>query len=216
MRVRILFAPALLAAVVFACSSNLTTPDDNTGGSDGTNAGTKTDAGDGTGGSSNATDGGDRTDAGTKTDAGYGHASITFAFAGGDFTGNSVRICGSRPAPDETYECSPLLSCSCFNFNADGNLVDSTGALAVVTGLCPSADSPSANWSFDYGLFSAPDCGGTQLNDGTHNSVCYDSTDIATQAFPNQSTNVVLNPGLNTNHILCNATPFAEAAAAQD
>jgi len=141
---------------------------------------------------------------------------MTFAISGGDFTGNSVRICGSRPAPDPKYRCNPSLTpdveagtdagdaCPCFNFNADGSLVDSNGVPVVITGLCPSADFPPANWDFSYAIFTEPNCGGTQLNDGTHNFTCYDSTDIATQAFPNQSANDVLDPGLNTNHILCN------------
>ncbi|MCL2723662.1 MAG: hypothetical protein FWD69_04410 [Polyangiaceae bacterium] len=178
MKGRIAFAPLLVAALIFACSSNSMNQDD-TGGSD-------------------------------------GNASMTFALSGGDFTGNSVRICGSRPAPDPKYRCNDSLTpdieagtdagdaCPCFNFNPDGSLVDGTGAPAVITGLCPSADFPTANWAFSYALFSAPDCGGTQLNDGTHNFTCYDSTDIASQTFPNQSAEDVLNPGLNTNHVLCN------------
>ncbi|MCL2725802.1 MAG: hypothetical protein FWD69_15350, partial [Polyangiaceae bacterium] len=178
MKGRIAFAPVLVAALIFACSSNSTNQE-------------------GTGGSN-------------------GNASMTFALSGGDFTGNSVRICGSRPAPDPKYRCNSSLTpdidagtdagdaCPCFNFNADGSLVDSSGAPAVISGLCPSMDFPAANWAFSYAVFSATDCGGTQLNDGTHNFTCYDSTDIASQAFPNQSAEDVLNPGLNTNHILCN------------
>jgi len=80
-------------------------------------------------------------------------------------------------------------ACPCFNFDADGSLVDGAGAPAVVSGLCPSADFPTANWDFSYAFFSALDCGGTQLNDGMHDFTCYDSTDIATQVFPNQSAN---------------------------
>ncbi|MCL2778105.1 MAG: IPT/TIG domain-containing protein [Polyangiaceae bacterium] len=177
MRNHLFIALALVAAMVLACSSNSTNQD-----ATGSN----------------------------------GNASMKFALSGVDFTGNSVRVCGSRPAPDPKYRCNPSLTpdveagtdagnaCPCFNFNADGSLVDSHGAPALITGLCPSADFPAANWAFSYALFSAPDCGGTQLNDGTHNFTCYDSTDLATQAFPNQSADDVLNPGLNTNHVLCN------------
>ncbi|MCL2725040.1 MAG: VWA domain-containing protein [Polyangiaceae bacterium] len=173
----IAFVPALVAALIFACSSSST--NDNRGGSN-------------------------------------GNATMTFTLSGGDFTGNSVRICGSRPAPDPKYRCNPSLTpdveagtdagdaCPCFNFNADGSLVDANGVPAAITGLCPSADFPTANWDFSYALFSEPDCGGTQLNDGTHNFTCYDSKDVATQAFPNQSANDVLNPGPNINHVLCN------------
>ena len=75
----------------------------------------------------------------------------------------------------------------------------------VIHGLCPSSDVPTANWDFRYAIYSAPDCQGTQLNDGAHNLTCFDANDIATQAFPNQS-NEFLNPGLNTNHILCTTT----------
>ncbi|MCL2725460.1 MAG: hypothetical protein FWD69_13590 [Polyangiaceae bacterium] len=174
MKGRIALVPVLVAAMILACS----TKNDHVDGSD-------------------------------------GNASMTFALPDGDFTGSSVRICGSRMAPDSKYRCNSSLTpdveagtdagdaCPCFNFNADGSLVDSTGAPAVIAGLCPSADFPTANWNFSYAIFSAPDCEGTQLNDGTQNFVCFDSKDIGTRASPNQSVNDVLNPGLNTNHILC-------------
>ena|GEM_PF-2326949 len=135
-------------------------------------------------------------------------ASTTFSMSGGDFTGNSVRICGSRPAPDAKYRCASSLippdemECPCFNFVSDGTLVDSSGQPLVINGLCPSSDTPAANWNFSYSIFSASDCGGTELNDGTHNFLCFDSKDIATKAFPNHSIES-LNPGLNDNHILC-------------
>ncbi|MCL2778233.1 MAG: hypothetical protein FWD73_09530, partial [Polyangiaceae bacterium] len=168
MKGRIAFAPVLVAALIYACSSNST---------NGGNSG--------------------------------GNASMTFAIAGGDFAGNSVRICGSRTAPDPQYRCiasltpNPEDECPCFNFSADGSLVESNGAPVVISDLCPSADTPPANWNFTYELFSEPDCEGTQINDGTHNFTCYDSTDIASRAFPNQSAEDVLNSGLNTNHIVC-------------
>ncbi|MCL2725201.1 MAG: hypothetical protein FWD69_12275 [Polyangiaceae bacterium] len=179
MRVRATYLStvALTTAIVFACSSN-TQQDVSHGGDD-------------------------------------GNATTIFSIAGADFTGNSVRICGSRPAPDPKYRCDWSLTptvdagedagtaCPCFNFTADGNLADDAGAPVVVTGLCPSIDFPPADWSFQYQIFSAPDCAGTQLNDGTHNFTCYDSRDIATRVNPNLTVEA-LNSGLNTNHILCN------------
>ena len=63
---------------------------------------------------------------------------------------------------------------------------------------------PACQLGFQLCDFLSTGLWGTQLNDGTHNFTCYDSTDIATQAFPNQSANDVLNPGLNINHVLCN------------
>ncbi len=54
------------------------------------------------------------------------------ALQGGDFSGNSVRICGRRNAPDSKFRCdwelAPLdqepEACPCFNVNAEGSLVD--------------------------------------------------------------------------------------------
>ncbi|MCL2723720.1 MAG: hypothetical protein FWD69_04705 [Polyangiaceae bacterium] len=177
MKTGILFAPVLVIALIFACSSK-ESPEDGTGG-----------------------------------DSEDGHASVTFALSGGDFTGNSVRICGSRPPPDPKYRCSSSLTsnvdgaCPCFNFAADGSLIDpATGQPVVITGLCSSTAAPPANWSFQYEVFSEQDCTGTRINDGTHNFTCYDSHDISTRAFPNQSVNDVLSPGANTNYVLCTTT----------
>ncbi|MCL2779101.1 MAG: hypothetical protein FWD73_13960 [Polyangiaceae bacterium] len=151
--------------------------------------------------SSNSTTAADGPDGGS----GYETASMTLALSGADFTGNSVRICGSRSAPDAKYRCtSTLTPCPCFNFAADGSLVDpATGMPAAIPDLCSSSDLPAANWTFQYEVFSALDCSGTQLNNGAHNFTCYDSHDVSTQAFPNQSANEVLNSGVNTNHVLC-------------
>jgi len=136
-------------------------------------------------------------------------ASVSFNLAGAtDFANQSVRICGSRPAPDSKYRCDASIAlagssaCPCFNFTADGNLVDSTGAPVVLDGLCPTSDFPSAIWTFQYDIFSEPNCEGTHLNDGTHDLTCFDSHDLGTQAFPNQSVEV-LYPGRNQNHIMC-------------
>jgi alpha-tubulin suppressor-like RCC1 family protein len=138
-------------------------------------------------------------------------ASTNFALSGGDFAGNSVRICGSRPPPDSKFRCNSSLSspdagpedCPCFNFAADGSLIDpATGGPLVINGLCPSVDFPPADWTFTYSVFTEQNCAGTQLNDGNHNFTCFDSHDIGSMMFPNESVEA-LNPGLNTNHILC-------------
>ncbi|MCL2723721.1 MAG: hypothetical protein FWD69_04710 [Polyangiaceae bacterium] len=147
------------------------------------------------------------------------NASVSFALSDGDFSGNSARICGSRPAPDPKYRCNFSLTpdieagadagdaCPCYNFAADGSLVDPvTGQPAVITGLCPSIDFPAANWSFRYEIFDAPDCTGTILNEEeTSHLTCFDSHDIGSRLFFNQSVEA-LQPGLNTNHILCTTT----------
>lgn len=135
-------------------------------------------------------------------------SSIAFALSGGDFTGNSVRICGSRTQADGKYRCNSQLSaqsdgggdgCGCFEFDSTGAVLDPNGILA---GLCPSVDVPTSDWTFSYEIWSATGCTGTQLNDGTHDLVCYDSKDFASQANPNQSIEP-LAIGANANQILC-------------
>ncbi|MCL2779100.1 MAG: hypothetical protein FWD73_13955 [Polyangiaceae bacterium] len=173
MKGRIAIAPAFAAVMIFACSSN-STDNSASGGSD---------------------DGGE-------------NGSIGFTLAGNDFTDQSVRICGDRQDPSNPeYRCLSSLTpnqeeCPCFNFTPDGQLVDTNGVPVVISDLCPSANIPPANWSFTYAIYDSPDCEGTQLNDGTHDFVCYDSRDLATQAHPNESVEP-LNPGVNTNHIIC-------------
>jgi hypothetical protein len=136
------------------------------------------------------------------------NSSVMFAIAGADFSGSSVRICGARSTPDPKYRCDATITpmgameCPCFDFAADGTLVDAMNDPVVLEGLCPSINVPVSNWNFLYSIFSGPSCAGTQLNDGTHNFTCFDSHDIATRANPNQSTEALV-PGLNTNHILC-------------
>jgi alpha-tubulin suppressor-like RCC1 family protein len=138
-------------------------------------------------------------------------SSVKFSVLGADFSGNSVRICGSRPAADLKYGCANDLlddnaECPCFDFNADGTLIVAGGAGApAVSGLCPSIDLPPADWTFSYEIYSAPGCQGTQLNDGDHNFTCFDSHDLGTQAHPNQSVEPLV-PGVNVNHVLCLTT----------
>jgi hypothetical protein len=145
-------------------------------------------------------------------------ATTSFAISGGDFSGNSVRICGSRTPPaDGKFRCENSLSpadagpdaCPCFNFTADGNLIDPTTgqANAVIRNLCPSVDpsadgSAGADWTFTFSIFTSPNCMGTQLNEPSNNFTCFDSRDLATQSNPNESVEM-LNPGLNQNHIIC-------------
>jgi hypothetical protein len=140
-----------------------------------------------------------------------GLSSVKFSVVGADFSGNSVRICGSRPPADLKYGCaSDLLDenveCPCFDFNADGTLVGAGGVGApAVSGLCPSINVPQADWTFSYAIYSAPGCMGTQINDGGHNFTCFDSHDVGLQAHPNQSVEP-LAPGANVNHVLCLTT----------
>lgn len=133
-------------------------------------------------------------------------ASISISLSGGDFTGNSIRICGSRDEdPDDKYRCEKRLpahhGCGCFEFDASGAVLDPQG---ILTGLCPSADFPTSTWTFFYEIWSDADCSGTILNDFTNpnNLVCFDSHDLNSQANPNQSVES-LAAGANANQILC-------------
>lgn len=144
-------------------------------------------------------------------------ASATFSITGADFSGNSVRICGSRmPPADSKYRCISSLTlsdggCPCFNFAADGTLVGSGAASASIPNLCPSIDRSAdasaaqngeAPWTFTYAIFDSPECQGAQLNDGMHNFTCFDAQDLATKANPNESVEF-LEPGPVTNHVVC-------------
>lgn len=136
-------------------------------------------------------------------------SKVAFALSGGDFTGNSIRICGVRAeSADGKYRCNSTVSvpaddggtvCPCFEFASDGAVLDPDGLLS---GLCPSSDIPTADWTFTYEIWSATECGGVQLNDGTNNLTCFDAQDLLTQANPNQSTET-LAIGTNTNQVLC-------------
>ena len=96
-------------------------------------------------------------------------SGITFALPSASFSGNSVRICGQRDLPaDPKYRCISSLSspdagaeaCPCFNFAADGSLIDpTTGQPPVINNLCPSEDFPNADWTFTYAVFTEPACG---------------------------------------------------------
>jgi len=147
-------------------------------------------------------------------------ASASFAITGADFSGNSIRICGSRPPADPKYFCNSELSspdagetaCPCFNFAADGSLVDpATGLPAALTDLCASQDlgpddgpntRPVSNgWTFTYAIFDSPRCAGGQLNDGSHDFFCADPQDLTEPPF--NTSFEVLNPGPNTSHVVC-------------
>jgi hypothetical protein len=144
--------------------------------------------------------------------------STTFAISGGDFSNNSVRICGSRmPPADSKFRCVSDLGssdagadaggCPCFNFEPNGTLAGS----GIISNLCPSIDTSAgaiveedggAPWTFTYAIFNSPDCEGARLNDGTHNFTCFDSRNVATEMPANETTEI-LNPGLNSNQVLC-------------
>lgn len=97
-------------------------------------------------------------------------SSVSFAQIA-NFTGNSVMICGTRdPAADNKYPCLSELPCTCFEFAADGTLVDGT-----VTGLCPSVNVPAGDWTFTYEIWSGAGCTGEVLNaaGNPNNFVCY-------------------------------------------
>ena len=160
----------------------------------------------------------ERRDGGPRDATMTGGASVSFS-AALSFAGTSVRICGARSSPaDLKYRCASSLSsvdagtdagsaCPCFVFGPDGGLTDpSTGMPAVIRDLCPSVDvsvdaSGPGAWTFTYALFNSMNCSGTQLNDGI-NLTCFDSRDVAAQQHPN-ATVEELEPGLNTNQILC-------------
>ena len=134
----------------------------------------------------------------------------------GDFSGNSVEICGWRGSPsapvvaDGKYACSNTAPCQCFQFNADGTLASANGGPARFDDLCPSADVPSADWQFDYHIFSDLGCLGEELTADGANFVCYDLNDLAKREHPNQSVEALL-PGSNSNVMVCytkNASKF--------
>ena len=155
-------------------------------------------------------------------------AQVSFAISGGDFSGNSVRICGSRtPSAEAKFRCFNSLNdafglgetdpCPCFTFDAEGNLsTDTSNGVDVSAGiphLCPTEDVsvPSSagdsmgQWTFTYQIFTNGMCdGNTVLNaDGNPNNfVCYDSQDLVTRDHPNESVEA-LSPGPNANHVFC-------------
>jgi hypothetical protein len=131
-------------------------------------------------------------------------ASLKIAFSS-TFSGASVRICGEREPPDSRTTCISELPddpCTCYNFDADGRIVDENGVPVVLMNLCPSTGSRPGEWTFEYEVYGAPDCEGTQLNAATNDFACYDIDDLETRANPNTSTEA-LNPGLNVNRVVC-------------
>jgi hypothetical protein len=110
--------------------------------------------------------------------------------------------------------------CPCFNFAADGTPTGLDGGPAELTDLCASDDLSTgadagtvADWTFTYTIFNSVNCTGIILNpnltggfnvlsSNPDNFTCYDLKNLATQANPNASVEV-LNPGPNTTHIIC-------------
>jgi hypothetical protein len=94
--------------------------------------------------------------------------------------------------------------CPCFDFAADGTLIDPTSRRPVeVNHLCPSNDVPAGGWTFDYTIYTAGSCHGEVLNTPENNFVCYDTRDLLLLDHPNQSFNERLAEGDNANHIVC-------------
>lgn len=144
-------------------------------------------------------------------------ASIEFTAVGRAFAGDSILVCGERDIPaDGRYPCASSISvhqassgsgerstCSCFDVDEDGNLLDrGTGRAAVIDNLCPSDDPPASNWTFTYSVFSSTACSGTQLNDGMRNLACYDTGDLVSKKHPNGSVEP-LRAGRNVSEIVC-------------
>lgn len=135
-------------------------------------------------------------------------ASVAMALSGADFSGNSVRITGSRAtAADTKYPCRSTVN-DCFNFDAAGHPL--LGGVNGFNDLCPIEDVPSGApgglWSFTYAIWSGPNCTGTLLNapGNPNNFVCYDITDLHNQDHPNQSVNETLHKGTTVdNTIVC-------------
>jgi len=119
------------------------------------------------------------------------------------------------------------------NFDPTGNPVfsqalnqatTSEGTQVVIPGLCPSidltTDGQQSNWTFTYTVWEGNTCGigaddmpiagAMPLNGpGASNAndfICFDQTDLGAQAFPNETANEPLQPGPNSNHIVCETT----------
>jgi hypothetical protein len=143
------------------------------------------------------------------------NGTMNLALSGGDFTGNSVRIVGTRvngaglasPA-DSKYRCDSA-------FDACFDLTGSNPAVSV-DGLCPSKNFPqNGYWTFRYEVYSSGCVGGaptgTLLNDpdtatNPYNFECYDSRDLFRQAHPNETYQVTVAPGQNDASIACLTT----------
>lgn len=142
-----------------------------------------------------------------------GLSSVDFALAAdANFANHSVKICGQRAVPaDPIYPCDsgyPVPTCHCFAFDADGTLAGD----AFFDELCPSTNSPVGSWTFEYFIWSQPNCeygGGVLLSappatQGAYdyNLVCYDAANVYSHEDPNLSTEALM-PGDNSNDIIC-------------
>ncbi len=125
-----------------------------------------------------------------------------------DFSGVSVFIQGTRTPPangSHIYGCLSSAS-DCFTLDPNGFATSTTTGAPGFGGLCPSDDDPVGDWTFTYAFYDDASCGGnggTQLNDGQHNFVCYAASDIGTRAYPNETYEEVISEGQNENNVLC-------------
>jgi len=142
-------------------------------------------------------------------------ATVQLALSGADFSGHSVQVVGRRvdgsnnlrPA-DTQYRCD----------NAFDHCFDLAGTAPTLTipGLCASTDYPqNGYWTFDYALHTGPCAAGhatgERLNDADsaadrYNLQCYDSADLYTRSYANQSWQETLLPGTNENSVVCMTT----------
>jgi hypothetical protein len=145
-------------------------------------------------------------------------SSVSAAITGGVFDGNSVQIIAHRNgAADTKYRCVSDTS-GCFNFGTGSNGVPTpvpgdTGA-ENFKHLCPTLDVNESDaavsdagapgtWTFTYHIWSQPNCTGTELTAPDNNFMCFSESDLASQAFPNQTANETLLPGPVVNTVLC-------------
>ncbi|MCL2448712.1 MAG: hypothetical protein FWD17_07190 [Polyangiaceae bacterium] len=125
-----------------------------------------------------------------------------FQFADGS-AGALQSVVTAFPSGGEGLMTAPLPTTQ----SADGT------SIPVLDNLCPSADlsaggSAGAQWSFSYAIYTDDACGangGALLNDAANanNFVCHAASDLVTVANPNMTANEALNPGLNTNNVIC-------------
>lgn len=133
---------------------------------------------------------------------------MSLSVSGPDFKGNSVKIKGRRlKDSDKKYPCENKVENQCFKFAEDGTL-RKDGKEVVFKDLCPSNNFPHANWKFEYTIYGDDKCTpGKEITTGAgkddlNNFVCYDSSDIFSESYPNQAVEY-LKPGPNHNNIIC-------------
>jgi hypothetical protein len=143
----------------------------------------------------------------TGNGGGDGAADVRMHLSGLTFSGNSVRIRGTRVAPggaarpaDTKYRCANAVD-RCFDLTGTNPSVE-------IRGLCATPNVPMADWTFEYEIYSAAGCqggGGSLMNDGANsrNFQCFDSEDLYTRAHPNTTYEESLLPGPNDRSIAC-------------